>query len=381
MGHSREEQMDKRTPLHGEHLALGARMTSFAGWEMPLSYPAGPIEEHRRVREAAGLFDLSHMGRIVVSGGDSVAFLQALVTANVQRLQDGDATYAPMCYADGGVVDDTFIYRTGQGWLVVVNAANAEKDMAWLQYQSPGMAVQIVDHSAESAMLAIQGPRSQHILQQSTPLPLDTLRRNQILRTRVAGVEALVARTGYTGEDGFELYLRAADALQVWRTLLEVGQPDGLLPVGLAARDSLRFEACFPLYGHELRPDITPLQAGLGWAVALKKAHFIGRDALLKERLEGVPRTLVGFEMLDRGVPRHGMTVFIQGEPLGWVTSGLYAPTLDRFLGLAFVPPDKSALGTEISIELRGQPRRAQIIKRPFYTPAYQKTRTGASHG
>ncbi len=364
--------MDKRTPLYAEHLALDAKTTLFAGWEMPVSYPAGPVAEHRCVRKAAGLFDLSHMGRVYVSGPDARSFLQYVATSNVARLKVGDAIYAPMCYADGGLVDDAFVYRLAEAYLIVVNASNTAKDVSWLQYQATGRDVQIVDRSPETCMLALQGPLAESILQRVCDIDLSALQRNQIRGARVLDAEILVARTGYTGEDGFELYLPADSAVSLWRGLLSEGQVDGILPIGLAARDSLRFEPCFALYGHEIDASITPLQAGLSWAVAFKKGPFVGRDALLKERLEGVPRRLVGFEMIDRGVPRHGLPVLLGGDPVGWVTSGLYAPTLDRFLGLAYVSADSAAQDTEIAIDLRGQLRRARIVKRPFYTPSYQ---------
>ena len=344
--------MDRRTPLYAEHLALGAKTTLFAGWEMPVSYPAGPVAEHRRVREAAGLFDLSHMGRVYVSGPDARALVQNVATSNVARLKVGDAIYAPMCYADGGLVDDAFVYHLADAYLMVVNASNTAKDVSWLQYQAIGRDAQIVDRSPETCMLALQGPLAESILQRVCDTGLSALARNQIVSARVLDAETLVARTGYTGEDGFELYLPADSAVTLWRGLLAVGEADGILPVGLAARDSLRFEACFALYGHEIDSNITPLQAGLSWAVAFKKGPFVGRDALLKERLEGVPRQLVGFEMIDRGVPRHGMPVLLGQEPVGWVTSGLYAPTLERFIGLAYVPPESAAHATEISIYL-----------------------------
>jgi aminomethyltransferase len=224
----------------------------------------------------------------------------------------------------------------------------------------------------------VQGPRAEEILQPLTTVALIEIARNRVRSGEVAGVAALVARTGYTGEDGFEIYLPIAEGVPVWRAILAAGEPMGLWPIGLAARDSLRFEPCFPLYGHELDAVHTPLQAGLGWAVALKKGPFVGRDALLKERLEGAPLTLVGFEMADRGVPRHGMTVSIDGQPAGHVTSGLYAPTLDSFLGMAYLPPHHANVGQEIGIELRGQTRKAHLIERPFYTPSYQKTRKGS---
>jgi aminomethyltransferase len=369
--------MDKRTPLYAEHVALGAKTTSFSGWEMPVSYASGSIDEHRHVRKAAGLFDLSHMGQIAVSGRDARQFLQWVMTSNMARLKPGEAGYAPMCYDDGSLVDDTYVYRLSDSYLVVVNASNTAKDLSWLGYQAGTYDVQILDRTSETCLLAVQGPRAVEILQRLTALDLATLVRNQVARATVQDAEALVARTGYTGEDGFEIYASAEDALGLWRALLSVGDPYGLAPVGLAARDSLRFEACFPLYGHELLPTVTPLQAGLGWAVSLKKGPFVGRDALLKERLEGVPRTLVGFEMLDKGVPRHGLTVTIGEQPVGHVTSGLYAPTLDRFLGMAYVPLSNAAPGTQIGIGLRGQIRSALIVTRPFYTPSYQKKPTG----
>ncbi len=365
--------MSKRTPLYAEHQALGARMTDFAGWEMPLSYPAGPLAEHQRVREAVGLFDLSHMGQVALSGPEALSFLQRLATANLARLAEGDAGYAPLCYHDGGMVDDTFVYHLPGRYLVVVNAANTEKDLRWFDYQRSGQDVTIQDLSGQSCMLALQGPRAEEVLQPLTPLPLEGLGYHKVAESQVAGAQAIIARTGYTGEDGFELYLRAEDAIPVWQALLAAGEPVGLLPIGLAARDSLRFEPCMPLYGHELGPNITPLEAGLGWAVALKKGPFIGREALLKERLEGSARKLVGFEMTERSVPRHGMEVEIGGVVCGHVTSGLYAPTVDKFLGMAYVPAEHAVEGLEIGIRIRSRVRAARIVKRPFYTPAYRR--------
>lgn len=365
--------MSKRTPLYEEHLALGARMTDFAGWEMPVSYPAGPLAEHARVREALGLFDLSHMGQVAISGRDALPFLQRLATANIARIGEGEAGYAPLCYADGGLVDDTFIYHLPGLYLVVVNAANTEKDLRWFDYQRGSFEVTIDDLSQRTCMLALQGPRAQEALQPLTPLPLDELGYHKVAESQIAGAEATIGRTGYTGEDGFEIYVRAEDGVQVWRSLLAAGEPLGILPIGLAARDSLRFEPCMPLYGHELRPDVTPLEAGLGWAVALKKGSFVGRDALVKQRLEGPARKLVGFEMLERSVPRHGMEIEIGGAVCGQVTSGLYAPTLDKFLGMAYLPADQAEIGAEIGIVIRGRTRAARIVKRPFYTPSYRR--------
>lgn len=366
--------MPKRTPLYEEHLALGARMTVFADWEMPLCYEPGPIAEHLNVRQKAGLFDISHMGRIMVSGPNGQDLLQFLATSNIARLREGTAGYAPLCYADGGLVDDAFIYHLpGERYLVVVNAANTQKDLQWFEYHQRGYDVVVQDISTETCMLAIQGPQAEEILQTLTSFPLKRLGFHEVVETSIAGTEMIVGRTGYTGEDGFELYFKAEAALPVWRTLLEAGKPKGLLPIGLAARDSLRFEPCLPLYGHELGPDITPLQAGLGWAVALKKGPFIGREALLKERLEGPARKLIGFEMLEKAIPRQGCPVIIQGAQQGYVTSGMYSPSLEKTLGMAYVPAAYAEIGTEIGIDIRGRIRQARIVPRPFYTPTYRR--------
>lgn len=365
--------MAKRTALYEDHVALGARITEFAGWEMPLSYEAGPVAEHLRVREVAGLFDLSHMGQISVSGPDALAFLQYLATTNISRISTGKAGYAPMCYADGGIVDDTFVYHLADYYLVVVNAANIDKDLRWLDYHQGAYDVAIDDLSAETCMLALQGPLAEAILQPCTTYDLTELGYHEVVEAQLAGVDAVVGRTGYTGEDGFELYFPQTAAGTVWGEIMESGQPHGMLPIGLAARDSLRFEPCMALYGHELNHEVTPLQAGLGWAVALKKGGFVGREALIKERLEGPAQKLIGFEMVERGVPRHGYPVIIDGEECGHVTSGLYAPTLEKFLGMAYVPSEHARIGQEISIEVRGRQRTARIVKRPFYTPTYRK--------
>lgn len=365
--------MAKKTALYDRHVALGARLVEFAGWLLPVQYPSGPKAEHLAVRSAAGLFDIDHMGQVVVSGPDALPFLQHVMTADVATFALGSANYALMCYADGGVVDDTFVYRLPGRYFVAINAANVRKDVRWLRYQAQGFAVSVEDISEQTYMLALQGPSAQAILQPLCAANLGALSYHTAAETTVAGVQTLVGHTGYTGEDGFELFFPRTEAPRVWDELLHIGQPHGIEPIGLAARDSLRFEACMPLYGQEISATRGPIEAGLGWAVALGKPGFVGRDALLKARLEGTAQKLVGLEMTESGVPRHGYQVRCGGEPCGEVTSGLYAPTLDKFLALAYVPAAFSAPGTALGVVIRDKVKAAVVVPRPFYLPAYRR--------
>lgn len=365
--------MAKRTALYDRHVALGGRMVEYAGWMLPVQYPAGPKEEHLRVRGAAGLFDIDHMGQIAVAGADAVPFLQRVMTADVSAFQVGGAYYALMCYDDGGIVDDTFIYRLPGRYFIVVNAANNAKDTRWLEYQRGELDVTVENVSDATYMLALQGPRAEAILNPLCAANLSELAFHGAAETEVAGVPALVGRTGYTGEDGFELFFPVERAGQVWDRIMEEGEPHGLLPVGLAARDSLRFEPCLPLYGQEITAMVDPIEAGLGWAVALGKGPFLGREALLKARLEGAPNRLVGLRMTAGGVPRHGYEVVAGEVVVGEVTTGMYAPTLDAFLALAYVPTEYSAPGAELGVMIRDRVRPAVVVKKPFYTPAYRR--------
>ncbi|NLG52016.1 MAG: glycine cleavage system aminomethyltransferase GcvT, partial [Chloroflexi bacterium] len=306
--------MVKKTELYDRHVSLGARMIEFAGWLLPVQYPTGPKEEHHRVRNVAGLFDIAHMGRIVVRGRDALPFLQWIMTADVDSFSMGSANYSLMCYEDGGVIDDVFIYHLPDRYFLAVNAANSAKDTRWMQYHHDGLDVSVENISDETYMLALQGPKAEEILNPLCACDLTELAFHTGIETEVVGVPALVGRTGYTGEDGFELYFSASEAGLIWDSIMESGQPKGLLPIGLAARDSLRFEPCLPLYGQELTATGNPLEAGLGWAVAMDKPGFIGREALLKVRLEGARRKLVAFKMTDPGVPRHGYKVVVDGE-------------------------------------------------------------------
>jgi aminomethyltransferase len=282
-----------------------------------------------------------------------------------------DAHYSLLLYADGTVVDDIFLYKLAGRWLVIVNAANRAKDWEWLQAQVGGLDVALVDRSDELCMLALQGPKAEQVLQRLTDADLDQVATRTAAEITLAGLPAIIGRTGYTGEDGFELYLPTTGAVGFWNALLDAGKEDGLLPCGLAARDSLRFEACMPLYGHELSADINALEARMGWTVSWHK-DFIGRDALLKVKLEKPQRLLVGLEMVDKAVAREHYDVAVAGQVVGHVTSGMKSPTLDKFLAMALVPAAYAANGATVDVVVRGQPKQAKVLKRPFYKPRYK---------
>lgn len=367
----------KRTPLfpcYGE--TEGARCIDFGGWELPVQF-AGIQAEHDAVRQRAGLFDVSHMGEFLVAGPEAEAFLQRMTVNDVSKVAPGQAQYTLLCYPEGGVVDDLLIYRLGEErFMLVVNASNIAKDLQWLESHLPAAGdgsvppVELTDCSEATALLALQGPAAVRILGRVTDPPVGELGPFRFLEeAHVCGVQALVSRTGYTGEDGFELYLRAEDAATVWRGLLDAGKDDGLVPVGLGARDTLRFEARLPLYGQELSREITPLEAGLGMFVKLDKGEFIGREALLKQKEAGLPRKLAGIEMLDRGIPRSHYPVYAgpEGELIGEVTTGTQSPTLKRNVGLALLKREYSAPDTEVWVEIRGKRLKAKVVKTPFY--------------
>jgi aminomethyltransferase len=360
-----------RTLLYDTHVALGGRMVLFAGWELPVQYPAGPTAEHHAVRTAAGLFDIDHMGQFEVRGPDAELFLQLLQVADVEQIPVYDAHYSLLLYGDGAIVDDIFLYHLPDRWLVVVNAANRAKDFAWLDAHRTGFDITLRDASDDLYMLALQGPEAEPILQRVAMTGLATMKARTAVETTLGGTPAVIGRTGYTGEDGFELYLPAAAAVEIWNLLLETGKENGLLPCGLAARDSLRFEACMPLYGHEIDAGTNPLEARLGWVIAWEK-EFIGREALLKTKLEGAERLLVGLELLDRGVAREHYPIAVDGAIVGHVTSGMKSPTLDKFLALGYLPRQHSTLGTEVEIIIRDSPKKARVVKRPFYTARYR---------
>ncbi len=361
----------KRTPLYETHLALGARMVEFGGWEMPVQY-SGIIDEHNTVRNVAGLFDIDHMGQIEVTGKDALPFLQHLLTADLSTMNLFDAKYAVMCYADGTCVDDTFVYKlpsakkAAMKYMVVVNASNREKDFAWMRAHIAGFRVTIEDVSDQYYMLAFQGPKAEEVLQKIESFDLSKIKYHTAREFKIGREKGLIARTGYTGEDGFELFVPIKHGKHVWDAILEAGKDAGVKPIGLGARDSLRFEAKMVLYGHEIDSHTTPIEAGLSWACDLNKM-FIGRDCLLKRKLEGVTKKLVGFEMIDPGIARNGYEIQKDGNPIGIVTSGMPSPTLKKNLGLGYVPPECAALGTEFDVVVRGKPLKAKVIKTPFY--------------
>jgi aminomethyltransferase len=355
-----------RTGLYDTHLRLGGRMIDFAGWQLPVQYPTGPVQEHHAVRTAAGLFDIDHMGQFELTGRDTEAFLQYVQVGNVTDMAVFEARYSLLTYADGTIVDDVFLYKLLDRWLIVVNAANRTKDYLWLLAHIRSFDATLTDVSDTTYMLALQGPMAQAILQRLTASDLDELANRRATETAVAGIRTLLGRTGYTGEDGFELYFPASSAVDMWEALLSEGAGDRLVPCGLGARDSLRFEACMPLYGHEISASTNPIEARLGWVVD-KDHEFIGRAPILKAELEGTPRRLVGFEMMERAVPREGYSIFSGDDHIGHVSSGMKSPTLGKFLGMGYVQSEFSAIGSEIDILVHNRLRRARITRRPFY--------------
>ncbi len=363
-----------RTKLCNWHAANGGRMVPFAGWEMPVQYPTGPIEEHHITRRSAGLFDIDHMGQVTVTGPDAEAFLNGLVTWDISLMADNEAHYALMCYDNGGIVDDVFIYRLPDRWFVAVNASNLDNDFQWMLDHVADYNVTVTNISDETYMLALQGPKAIELLQTLTATNLADVARFTSFEDDVAGIPTLVGRTGYTGEDGVELFFAADRAVEMWETILNKGVEVGIevKPIGLAARDSLRFEPAFPLYGHEINAETTPIEANLGWACKFD-SDFIGKEALLKQKAEGISKKLVGFELTAKGMPREGYIVANeQGEEIGEVVTGMYAPTAEKYCGHAFVKPEYTKPGTPIQIMIRNKAKAAVIVKRPFYKPAYR---------
>jgi aminomethyltransferase len=357
----------KRTPLYESHLALGARLVEFGGWEMPVQY-SGILEEHRAVRSHAGLFDVSHMGEFKVEGPDALAFLQHLVPNDVARLAVHQALYTQLCLPDGGTIDDLIIYRLADlHYMLVVNAANIDKDFAWVEKQARNFDVHIFNQSDTTSLLALQGPDAQAILQPLTEVDLSGIRYYHCEPGVVDGVNCIISRTGYTGEDGFELYCAPVDVVKLWNDLLAAGKERGLLPAGLGARDTLRLEAGYCLYGHELDEQTNPLEAGLGWTVKLNKGEFIGRDALVKIKEEGPKRKLIGVEMIERGVCRGGYAVYENDQPIGALTSGSPSPTLNKNIGMGYVETAHAVVGKTVQIDIRGKRTAAQIVALPFY--------------
>ena len=358
----------KKTPLNAAHRELGGKMVDFGGWDMPVQYPAGVIEEHMATRTRAGLFDVSHMGEIWVEGEDAIPFINRITTNDVTKLVDGQAHYSALTNDKGGVVDDLLVYRFDQDkLLLVVNAGTTDKDWDWITSHKKDENVTLTNASADYCQIAVQGPEAIGILKTLTDTNLDEIKYYHFTTGRVDGVESIISRTGYTGEDGFEVYADAKSAEQLWKKFLEAGDSVGILPCGLAARNTLRLESAMSLYGHELSDDITPLEAGLGWITKLNKGDFIGSDVLKQKKESGLARKIVGFEMTQPGIARDGHDVFIDDKLVGYVTSGSPAPFLKKNIGLAFLPVEFANEGQEIKIDVRGKHLSAKVVPTPFY--------------
>jgi len=358
----------KRTALFDSYAAYGGKTIDFGGWELPVQFSSIKIE-HEAVRTKAGLFDVSHMGEVFVSGAGALAYLQKLVTNDVSKLVDGQAQYTAMCYEDGGTIDDLLIYKRGDNdYLLVVNASNIDKDIAWMNSHATADVV-IEDKSADYGLLALQGPVAQEVLQKLTDEPLADIKFFRFKENvNVAGHSVLVSRTGYTGENGFEIYGSLEAIVALWPAILAAGEAEGVIPAGLGARDTLRFESGLPLYGQELSKDISPLETGLGFVVKLNKEEdFLGKAALAAQKENGVPRKLIGLEMIDKGIPRTGYKVFLGDVEIGEVTTGTQSPTLKKNIGFALLNSEHTAEGTEVEVEIRNKRLRAVIIATPFY--------------
>jgi aminomethyltransferase len=365
-----------RTPLYEGHVAAGAKLVDFAGWEMPIQY-SGVVDEYQTVRAAAGLFDVSHMGRLLVSGAGALTFLQRVTTNDAAKLAVLESHYSMVCNRQGGIKDDIFVYRMKpQEYYLCVNASNREKILSWLQEQLPETAgVTIQDRSAEIAQLALQGPASRAILSELGLSELSSLNPRHCLETTLLGAPSLITRTGYTGELGYELYVPADRALGIWNELLNRGKSAGLKPAGLGARDLLRLEMAYLLYGNDISEDTTPLEAGADWVVNFQKGDFIGKEVLTRQKERGLTRRLVAFELLQKAVPRHGFKILSnsgagshsEGKEIGEVTSGNLSPLMQKGIGLGYVLPAFASVGTTISIDIRGRVVPAVVVKPPFY--------------
>ena len=359
--------MSRRTPLYETHQKAGGKLVEFAGWEMPVQYK-GILEEHAAVRTAAGLFDVSHMGEIELTGPKALEACQRLITNDIGKAKDGQAVYAGLLNERGGFVDDVVAYRIAEHKILIcVNASNREKDFAWIKEHSFGATV--TDRGDDYAQIAIQGPKAAAILQRLTALDLTQIATYRFAEGDACGARCIVARTGYTGEDGFELFTPPDKAASIWEALMAEGSREGLLPCGLGARDSLRTEMKYALYGNDIDDDHTPLEAGLGWIVKLDKPDFIGKAVLDRQKAEGVKRKLIGFTTTDKGIPRHGYPILKDGQRVGEVTSGTQSPSLKKPIAMGYVPTALAAEGSTFDVEMRGRAVPAVVVKTPFYKP------------
>jgi len=365
----------KQTALIEEHRKLGGRLIDFGGWELPVQY-TGVMDEHLACREAAGLFDVSHMGEVVVEGKDAEKFLYHLVSNDVSKIEIGMAQYSALCRPDGGIVDDLIVYRrAADRFLVCVNASNTEKDFAWMQkiHAEGKFTCRLEDESVKWSQIAIQGRNAEKILQKLTPARLSEVKTFRFVENIVLGIPAIIARTGYTGEDGFEIYLPWAEAPKVWKSLLAEGAPFGIKPCGLGARDTLRLEVKYPLYGNELTDETNPLEAGIGFATKLNKTDFVGKAAIVKAKDAGFRRKLVGIELKGAGIPRHGYKIFnLDGDrEIGIVTSGTQSPSLKKPIAIAYLDKDHCEIGWRVLVEIRANRIPAEVVPTPFYKRPY----------
>ena len=371
----------KRTPLYDQYCSMPkVKLIDFGGWELPVNFEAGILAEHHAVRNAVGLFDISHMGECIIRGHLAATFLDYLVTNTVVDMTDGQIIYALMCYPDGTVVDDLIIYRIdSETYWVVMNAANIEKDLRWITKENPWSSSnkempEVIDYSDQTAQMALQGPSAISVIGRLCPEGASLGFFRFLPEAKIASKTCILSRNGYTGEDGFEIYCKAADAPVIWNALLTTGKDFNILPCGLGARDTLRLEAKLPLYGHEISDTITPLEANLGVFVRFDKPDFCGQQALKRQEQSGVPRSLRGFEMIDAAVPRNGYRVFLKEKDIGYVTSGTKSPTLGIFCGYMLIDRDTGLkFGDEIDIEIHGKKKRAKLVKTPFYKKTPKK--------
>lgn len=361
------------TPLYNRHKALGARFVEFAGWEMPLQY-SGVIEEHHAVRKSAGLFDVSHLARIEIKGENAIPFINKLITTDFEKLKQGNSQYTLLCDENGGIIDDLLLYKRPDGSIFLcANAINREKIIAWLKNHSSHYNVEIRDVTDAFAQIALQGPAAKGILQKLTSTNLSEIKKFAFVEINFNGITLLSSRTGYTGEDGFEIYPSASIAESVWDKLIATGAASGLKPAGLGARDTLRLEMGYLLYGHDIDQKTTPLEAGLGRFVSFEKEDFIGRTALIAQSQKGIKRRLIGFELIDKGIPRQGCKILAKGIEIGAVTSGNMSPTLKKGIGLGYVNIGYDKIGEEIAVEIRGKNVLARVVSLPFYKKLQEK--------
>ena len=358
----------QKTGFYDIHQKLGAKIVEFAGYYMPIQYK-GIIQEHKRVRETVGLFDVSHMGEFVVKGENALDFLQKITINDVSALQVNQVQYSAMCYENGGIVDDLLVYRLPDHYLMVVNASNLDKDFEWAQqHLLPNVTLENI--SDECSLLALQGPDAVAVLQKLTDVELDKIKFYWLASGTVAGVDMMISRTGYTGEPGFELCFPKEYSEKVWEAIMQAGQEFDIEPIGLGARDTLRLEMKYCLYGNDIDATTHPLEAGLGWITKLNKGDFIGKDAIVSAKEQGIGRKLVGFELDDKGFPRHGYTIVKDGNEIGFVTSGTVSPMLNKGIGMAYVSSEFAAVGTTIDIKIRNSNVPATVVKTPFYQKA-----------